>query len=687
MRFSFLFLIGLLTITAVGASQFSLHDKDLDRYDVQFTNQEGLLVSFQVNEGFNRGYWYDETVPKTNDAFKNAFVLSDCSFGDEACFSHVLKYSGYEFSQDPKVYFDDVSTGSREVILRGSINDPFMTGNVVVGGVSYNFKVDTQNGHLTIDQNGDGDFDDDVLFVGLLDEKLLKFSSAASLTVVEFIDPDTDERVVFNLQSPIVVNDVAMSPTAHGESGLTQYGTKITRMAINVYVDYSSSQSPSELCRLVPSQYSIKCNQEMEQLAGVITSAFPATMQDFGLTNAHGRAFADDVFVRVEELSEHYVVLTVNGHQVRLSRSDTEELYGVRITLHSWDESSGAAFVDVEKVPSERNKRSKRDYSQKTVYLDDMSSFPDMFKSGLNFVVGASAPSSDVVAVTDIAQSLRSTNTGNTRLDSEMPDFDDMIVVGRPCNNLWVERLTGISSCDLNLRPGQGFIGLYNAFGHYQIIVSGYGDDEVRLAARALANWPKVSGDSFIVEGTMTDPVVRSSELPEEENVEQLERREGPVDLIFPEQQRDVEVAPPSFPDQDVVELKLFKGWNLVSLPGSLIKFLDNECVKKPSAFVYLDDENEYVSLKDASSFVDIERHLADTAFWIYSYDDCVQKVRVDGSYAPVLRLKDGWNLLPSYASVRMNCPGCDFYWWDAEWQQWSGDEITGANMGMLVRK
>ena len=138
---------------------------------------------------------------------------------------------------------------------------------------------------------------------------------------------------------------------------------------------------------------------------------------------------------------------------------------------------------------------------------------------------------------------------------------------------------------------------------------------------------------------------------------------------------------PPEFPGEDI-KIKLYKGWNLISLPGKLVKFEKIELERKLIGFVYLKEEQKYVTLKDAQEILGdrFREYLARNAFWVYSYEDIGLKVKIDReiSYNDI-DLKKGWNLAPitedmlgGYLSdIKGDCEFEKLYLWDAAGQKW----------------
>ena len=143
------------------------------------------------------------------------------------------------------------------------------------------------------------------------------------------------------------------------------------------------------------------------------------------------------------------------------------------------------------------------------------------------------------------------------------------------------------------------------------------------------------------------------------------------------------DIPPPSFPPE-VTTIKLYKGWNLISLPGKLIEFVELKGAdnKKLLGFVYLPKEKKYVTIKEARKILGSEfyEYLAKHAFWIYSYDDSELRVKInrDVSYNE-LELYNGWNLLPVtedmvggyLKDIKGTCEFEKLYRWFAEGQKW----------------
>ena len=143
------------------------------------------------------------------------------------------------------------------------------------------------------------------------------------------------------------------------------------------------------------------------------------------------------------------------------------------------------------------------------------------------------------------------------------------------------------------------------------------------------------------------------------------------------------DIPPSPFPPE-VTTIKLYNGWNLISLPGTLIEFVELKGTgnKKLLGFVYLPKEKKYVTIKEAQKILGSEfyEYLAKNAFWIYSYDESELRVKInrDVSYNE-LELYDGWNMLPVtedmvggyLKDIKGTCEFEKLYRWIAREQKW----------------
>ncbi len=161
-------------------------------------------------------------------------------------------------------------------------------------------------------------------------------------------------------------------------------------------------------------------------------------------------------------------------------------------------------------------------------------------------------------------------------------------------------------------------------------------------------------------------------------------------------------VIPPVFPKEEV-EIKLYRGWNLISLPGKLVSFEGNGLQRKLLGFVYLKEEQRYVTLKEAQRILgsEFKEHIATNAFWVYSYMDYTLKVKIDKEISfENIKLNPGWNLVPitedmvgGYLSdLKGDCDFEKLYKWEAQEQSWEGIieeyvfKYDGVNKGIIIK-
>ncbi len=161
-------------------------------------------------------------------------------------------------------------------------------------------------------------------------------------------------------------------------------------------------------------------------------------------------------------------------------------------------------------------------------------------------------------------------------------------------------------------------------------------------------------------------------------------------------------VTPPPFPTEEV-EIKLYKGWNLISLPGKLVSFESNGLERKLLGFVYLKDQQRYVTIKEAQQILgdEFKEYIATNAFWVYSYTDYSLKIKIDKEISfEDIKLNPNWNLVPitedmvgGYLSdLKGDCQFEKLYKWNALGQSW--EKITEnyafnsneVNSGIIIK-
>jgi len=159
------------------------------------------------------------------------------------------------------------------------------------------------------------------------------------------------------------------------------------------------------------------------------------------------------------------------------------------------------------------------------------------------------------------------------------------------------------------------------------------------------------------------------------QNNKVLDKRTGLLYLVRTGQ------TPPDFPEGKLVDIKLQKGWNLVSIPGELIRFEKIDSSKKLFGFVWLEEQKEYVTMQKAKEMLGdrFNKYLAEHAFWIYSYESQTLVVSIDPlEYVPI-NMEPGWNLVPTryefvgntLSEIKNGCDLTSSYKWNADRQEW----------------
>lgn len=171
----------------------------------------------------------------------------------------------------------------------------------------------------------------------------------------------------------------------------------------------------------------------------------------------------------------------------------------------------------IEYLPCEGNKIKNKFYTCPNGCEDgacknidfDLSDYPEMFIKDEKFngiiVVGQSAPALDVISATDIAVSLQYAiieesnkivpiEVGAVKIDNEVADplHQNIITIGTPCVNSVTAQLMGNpENCIGMFDIGDGLLKLYYNNGYYQLVVTGYSKEDVRRAAKVLAEYYK----------------------------------------------------------------------------------------------------------------------------------------------------------------------------------------------------
>ncbi|MBW2976280.1 hypothetical protein KY347_02430 [Candidatus Woesearchaeota archaeon] len=177
-----------------------------------------------------------------------------------------------------------------------------------------------------------------------------------------------------------------------------------------------------------------------------------------------------------------------------------------------------------------KNSQGEFELEYSNLVKKDLSDFPEMFikKGSLNslIVVGDEAPSSDVIAQTNLAlffgKYLEKPVSGYTKLASEVATLDqNLILIGSACHNQLSSKIMGEPEpCDKGLEEGEAVIRLFEDNANvYGVIMSG-SDKGIQEAVNVLTNYEdySLSGEKFVV-------TIDEEETREEE--EQAEAKEA----------------------------------------------------------------------------------------------------------------------------------------------------------------
>jgi len=180
---------------------------------------------------------------------------------------------------------------------------------------------------------------------------------------------------------------------------------------------------------------------------------------------------------------------------------------------------------------------------------------------------------------------------------------------------------------------------------------------------------------------------IEEEEVPEEGEVIEVEEPVLEVVETEPTREPEIYIMPPLRYD---FKQKLYKGWNLVSLPGKAVKFISNDLdSRRLLGFVQVN--GDYLTLKQALNRLGkskFSEHLSKHAFWVYSFSDQYLKaeLKTKTRYSK-LSLVNGWNMVPitynmvgkSLNDIKTLCNIEKPYFWDSLEQKWERFSLNRA--------
>lgn len=132
----------------------------------------------------------------------------------------------------------------------------------------------------------------------------------------------------------------------------------------------------------------------------------------------------------------------------------------------------------------------------------DLKDFPKQFLKDALIIVGAEGASTDVAAAMEIAAMLQYETQEEvpTKLDSEVAGQGagyNLILVGTPCGNTFVEKVLGIACEGWSLKEGEAIIKLVANGDKVAMLVAGKSPSDTLRASKMVANY-----GSYSLEGT-----------------------------------------------------------------------------------------------------------------------------------------------------------------------------------------
>ena len=145
-----------------------------------------------------------------------------------------------------------------------------------------------------------------------------------------------------------------------------------------------------------------------------------------------------------------------------------------------------------------------------------LKDYPDFFERqgeyAITMVVGADAPSHDVLAATDITTFIVAETKSNkvySALGEEITSYDQhMVVIGNPCTNPVSKFLFETDECEV-IKKGEALIGvLESKKDYYYLMVAGNTPEATRIAGKVLSQPEKYIFDDgpLCVWGTLSRP-------------------------------------------------------------------------------------------------------------------------------------------------------------------------------------
>lgn len=398
----------------------------------------------------------------------------------------------------------------------------------------------------------------------------------------------------------------------------------------------------------------IDYNNMQIKLNNILYPRCAATGQEDDKQNIEARCIGEKPYATLEIINPQTdTAQTSTSTLVRMSAGETKEVFGAEITLLQLDSKTGifivrkatqSDFVDIEIEPETR-----------TISYDESAEYK--------------------VTVTDKHPQLVQADCDDQNGCPDAPETlytYDIIVQNLPFQKEYPKTMTlqagTTDTFTLKVTPFQ----VTTSQKEIQILKAVPDDNAITAQVTARPVEVVISSPKIMLQRKYTFSVTAK-----QKNSPYVRDTDSATLVIEPDTQ-------PPMPPSEETTIQLYKGWNLISLPGKLVQFIELTGAgnKKLLGFVYLPEEKRYVTIKEAQKILGDEfyEYLAKHAFWIYSYDDSKLRLKVNRNVSyNELELYSGWNLLPvtedmvgGYLNeIKGTCNFEKLYQWTAKDQKW----------------
>jgi hypothetical protein len=454
----------------VGVSIMKFEPAGDDEYNLELENKQGKVYKwpFITNEGgvfkygdkdddfvWNEGWVRTDSLANlTTNRFNigrlDYFILSDMDRAmDDTSYSHIMRYNSID-TASTQLQFDDLATGSKDFVyetanVRGILG---MT-DIIVGGNTYRAYIGNLtapgNNPLMIDMDGDGNTTETYDFNGNSGGAGADASIGIRFTV------NGGGILTFGV-NPRLSDGANISQATGGESASTvgagntiAGGTGAIIVNLTTLSENFDENSPPSTGQTTTAdeRLDLRIQQRASNRIGISTASSNWTSN------------GGFVLVQSDEDDDHYYGMTD---------------YGALVTIFDPEGTDDAETVTIEYPLVQRGAR---------VFIT----------MGETSATKTTAGEVCTVAPIDI----------NTMFDDEVtdPTMYNMILVGGPCINSAVEKVSGLTTCDefrSQYGPGDAVVQLVENGDNVAMLVAGYNAEDTLAAAKAVEKNTGLSG-------------------------------------------------------------------------------------------------------------------------------------------------------------------------------------------------